>query len=81
MMDTGGIKSKLIKKGLDKSSPLCYNTIRKSKEDKKMYEYTIRYLENGEEDYLYGYSERDLIKRYPEIPRDWYVIVSREYID
>ena len=40
-----------------------------------MYEYTIRYLEN------YGYSERDLIKRYPEIPRSMYVIVSREYID
>ena len=53
----------------------------KEKEIIKMYEYTIRYLENGEEDYLYGYSERDLIRRYPEIPRSMYVIVSREYID
>jgi len=46
-----------------------------------MYEYEIRYLATGETDFLYGYSERDLIKRYPEIPRSMYVIVSREYID
>ena len=46
-----------------------------------MYEYTIRYLENGEEDYLYGYSERDLIERYPKVPRSTYVIIGREYID
>ena len=46
-----------------------------------MYEYEIRYLENDETDFPYGYDERDLIKRYPEIPRSMYVIVSREYID
>ena len=65
------------------TNPKVYDIIKaqREKEIKKMYEYTIRYLENGEEDYLYGYSERDLIKRYPEIPRSMYVIVSREYID
>lgn len=46
-----------------------------------MYEYEIRYLENDEEDFLYGYSERDLIERYPKIPRSTYIIISREYID
>jgi len=46
-----------------------------------MYEYTIRYLENGEEDFLYGYSRQDLARRYPEIPTDSYVIICREYID
>ena len=34
-----------------------------------MYEYTIRYLENGEEDYLYGYSERDVCNREPRVYR------------
>ena len=46
-----------------------------------MYEYEIRYLANDEIDFLYGYSINDLIKRYPDIPRDSYVIVYREYID
>lgn len=46
-----------------------------------MYEYEIHYLATGEIDFLYGYSEQDLMRRYPKIPRDSYVIVMREYID
>lgn len=46
-----------------------------------MYEFEIRYLATGETDFLYGYSVRDLVRRYPRIPPDTYVIICREYID
>ena len=47
----------------------------------KMYEYEIIYKSNGEHDFLYGYSLRDLVRRYPEIDPNSYTIVCREYID
>lgn len=46
-----------------------------------MYEFEIRYLVNGETDFLYDYSIRDLASRYPELDPKSYVIVCREYID
>ena len=46
-----------------------------------MYEFEIRFLANGETDFLYGYSLRDLARRYPEIDPSTYVVVNREYID
>lgn len=46
-----------------------------------MYEFEIRYLANGETDFLYGYSIMDLVRRYPNIDPHTYVVVSREYID
>ena len=46
-----------------------------------MYEFEIRFLANGETDFLYGYSLRDLVRRYPNIDPHTYVVVGREYID
>lgn len=46
-----------------------------------MYEFEIMYKATQEIDFLYGYSERDLVRRYPNIPRDSYTILYREYID
>ena len=46
-----------------------------------MYEYEIIYKATGENDFLYGYSLRDLARRYPNIPPETYTIISREYID
>ncbi len=46
-----------------------------------MYEFEIRYLANGETDFLYGYSIMDLVRRYPNIDPHTYVVVGREYID
>lgn len=46
-----------------------------------MYEYEIIYKATGENDFLYGYSLRDLAWRYPNIPPETYTIISREYID
>ena len=46
-----------------------------------MYEYEIIYKSNGEHDFLFGYSLRDLARRYPEIDPNSYTIVYREYID
>ena len=46
-----------------------------------MYEFEIRFLANGEIDFLYGYSLQDLARRYPEIDPSTYVVVGREYID
>ena len=46
-----------------------------------MYEFEIRYLVNGEIDFLYGYSLHDLARRYPNIDPNTYVVVGREYID
>lgn len=46
-----------------------------------MYEYEIIYKSNGEHDFLFGCSLRDLARRYPEIDPNSYTIVYREYID
>lgn len=46
-----------------------------------MYEYEIIYKSNDEHDFLFGYSLRDLARRYPEIDPNSYTIVYREYID
>lgn len=46
-----------------------------------MYEFEIIYKSSGEHDFLYGYSYKDLIRRYPEIDPNSYTIVYREYID
>ena len=46
-----------------------------------MYEFEIIYKVSGEHDFLYGYSQRDLLRRYPEIPPETYTIISRDYID
>ena len=70
-----------FKKSLDKPGKVWYIIITKGKEIKKMYEFEIRYLATGETDFLYGYSLRDLTRRYPNIPTDTYVVIGREYID
>ena len=46
-----------------------------------MYEYEIIYKSNGEHDFRFGYSLRDLARRYAEIDPDSQTIISREYID
>jgi hypothetical protein len=46
-----------------------------------MYEYEIIYKRTNEHDFLYGYSLRDLARRYPEIDPSTYTVVRREYID
>ena len=46
-----------------------------------MYEFEIRYLTTGDTDFLYGYSIKDLSRRYPNIDPRTYVVVGREYID
>lgn len=46
-----------------------------------MYEFEIVYNATGERDFLYGYSYKDLARRYPEIDPNSYTIVYREYID
>lgn len=46
-----------------------------------MYEYEIIYNGTNEHDFLYGYSLRDLARRYPEIDPNSYTAVYREYID
>jgi hypothetical protein len=46
-----------------------------------MREFEIIYKESGENDLLYGYSEKDLITRYPSIPRHTYDIVGSWYAD
>ena len=45
-----------------------------------MYEFEIIYNGTNEHDFLYGYSLRDIIKRYPEIDPHTYTVISREYI-
>lgn len=51
------------------------------KGDKKMYEYEILYKGTNEHDILYGYSLRDLARRYPDIDPSTYVVLMRTYID
>ena len=46
-----------------------------------MYEYEIIYNGTNEHDFLYGYSLRDLARRYPEIDPNSYTIIYRESID
>ena len=46
-----------------------------------MKEFEIRYKESGEIDLLYGYNAKDLIKRYPNISPDSYVILGSWYVD
>ena len=46
-----------------------------------MYEFEIIYKSSGEHDFLYGYSLRDLARRYPDIDPDSYVVLMRTYID
>jgi len=46
-----------------------------------MYEYEIIYKSTNEHDFLYGYSLRDLARRYHEIDPSTYTVVRREYID
>ena len=46
-----------------------------------MYEFEIRYLGTDEIDFLYGYSAKDLIRRYPHIDPATYKIECRNYID
>ena len=46
-----------------------------------MYEFEIMYKDTKGLDILFGYSRKDLAKRYPDIDPDSYVILSREYID
>lgn len=46
-----------------------------------MYEYEIIYNGTNEHDFLYGYSLRDLARRYPEIDPNSYTVVYCEYID
>ena len=46
-----------------------------------MYEYEIIYKGTNEHDFLYGYSLRDLARRYPEIDPNSYMIIYSEYID
>jgi hypothetical protein len=53
----------------------------KRKGAKTMREFEIIYKESGENDLLYGYSEKDLITRYPSIPRHTYDIVGSWYAD
>ena len=55
--------------------------IEKGKEIKKMYEYEILYKGTNEHDILYGYSLRDLARRYPEIDPNSYMVLMRTYID
>ena len=45
------------------------------------HKYEIIYKSNGEHDFLFGYSLRDLARRYPEIDPNSYTVVYREYID
>lgn len=45
-----------------------------------MYEFEIIYNGTNEHDFLYGYSLRDIVKRYPEIDPHTYTVISREYI-
>ena len=67
---------------LDKSGNVWYSIDRKKeKGSKKMYEFEIVYNATGERDFLYGYSYKDLARRYPEIDPNSYTIVYREYID
>ncbi len=46
-----------------------------------MYEFEIIYKVSGEHDFLYGYSRKDLTRRYPEIDPSTYTIWYVEYID
>ena len=46
-----------------------------------MYEFEIVYKVSGEHDFLYGYSRKDIVRRYPEIDPASYSIVYVEYID
>ena len=76
----------LLKKYVDKGVIVWYYNYRtrenlKGREDKKMYEFEIIYKCSGEHDFLYGYSLRDLARRYPEIDPNSYKVIYREYID
>jgi hypothetical protein len=46
-----------------------------------MFEYEIIYKATGDHDFLYGYSRKDLIRRYPELDPATYTIIYTEYID
>ena len=46
-----------------------------------MWEFEIVYKGTNNHDFLYGYNEKDLIRRYPHISPDVYIIIYKEYID
>ena len=46
-----------------------------------MWEYEVIIIGTEEHRFLYGYSEKDLVRRYPNLSPDKYEIVYREYID
>lgn len=46
-----------------------------------MFEFEIIYKATGEHDFLFGYSQKNLVARYPDIDPNSYDIISREFID
>jgi len=64
-----------------RSCLVYYNHKEKRKGDKKMYEFEIIYNGTEEHDFLYGYSVKDLARRYPDIDPNTYTIIYKERID
>lgn len=46
-----------------------------------MWEYQIENIHTGENDYLWGYSWEDALKRRPELDKNEWRLVYSEYID
>ena len=46
-----------------------------------MWEFEVVVKETNEHKFMYGYSEKDLVRRYPNLLSDKYEIVYKEYVD